>query len=85
MLLEVRVQPRAKRNRIEFEGKALRVRVTAAPEGGKANDAVIGMLAKRLRVAKGAVAIVRGHRGRNKVLQVEGLIESEVFARLSAK
>ena len=84
-MLEARVQPRAKYNSIEIEGKALRVRVTAAPAGGKANDAVIGMLAKRLRVAKGAVTIVRGHRGRNKVLWVDGLTESKVFARLTAE
>ena len=82
-MLEVRVQPRAKRNSVELAGSTLRVRVTAAPDGGKANDAVIGLLAKRLRVAKGSVTIVRGHRGRNKILQVDGLTESEVFARLS--
>ena len=84
-MLEVRVQPRAKRNSVEPVGKTLRVRVTAAAEGGKANDAVIGLLAKRLGVARGAVTIVRGHRGRNKILQVEGLTESEVFARLSSE
>ena len=85
MLLEVRVQPKAKRNCVELVGSALRVRVTAAPEGGKANDAVIGILAKRLGVARRAVTIVRGHRARAKIVQVEGLTESEVFARLSLK
>ena len=85
MTLEVRVQPRAGRNSIEVvEGPRLRVSVTAPPEGGKANDAVVSLLAKALGVAKGSVTILRGHRGRNKLLSIEGLTAAEVFVRLSA-
>ena len=63
MELEIKVQPKAKRNAIEVSGAGdVTVRVTAAPDNGKANDAVISLLAKRLRLPKGGVEIVRGHR-----------------------
>ena len=50
-LLEVRVQARARRNEVVEQDGVLRVRVTAAPEGGEANRAVIGLLADALGVA----------------------------------
>ena len=85
MLLEVRVQPKAKRNRVEVvDGLRLKVYVTAAPDGGKANEAVIALLAKQLGVARGSVEIVRGHKNRNKVLQIQGLSTQDVIARLQA-
>ena len=84
-MLEVRVQPKAKRNRVEVvDGLRLKVYVTAAPDGGKANEAVIALLAKQLGVARGSVEIVRGHKNRNKVLQIQGLSTQDVIARLQA-
>jgi uncharacterized protein (TIGR00251 family) len=79
-LLNIRVQPRALRNKfmaLSEEG-ALKVRVTAAPTGGKANDAVLKLLAKSFGVATGALTIVRGDTSRNKVIKVEGLSEAEI-------
>jgi uncharacterized protein (TIGR00251 family) len=85
-MLEVRVQPRAGRNSIEaLAGGAVKVCVTAAPEGGKANAAVIELLAERLGVAKSSVQIVKGHAGRSKLVHVEGLTADEAIARLSAQ
>ena len=82
--LEVRVHPRAKRNALEaVEGLALKAYVTAPPEGGKANDALVALLAKALGVAKGRVRIVRGHRGRDKLVWIEGLGEPEARRRLA--
>lgn len=53
--IEVRVQPRSKRNAIEaLPGQSVKAYVTAPPEGGKANEALIALLAKALGVAKGA-------------------------------
>ena len=85
MILEVRVQPRARRNSVEVvEEQRLRVYVTAAPESEKANEAVIALLAKMLGVARSTIRIVRGHRGRNKQLHIEGITTEEALARLSA-
>ena len=82
--LKVRVQPRAGRDDVEVvEGERLRVRVTAPAEAGKANEALVTLLARRLRVSKGSVTIVRGHRSRDKLVDVNGLTADEVLSRLS--
>lgn len=83
MELDIRVQPKAGRNSVEVKGDKVTVRVTAAPEGGKANDAVVALLAKRLKIAKGRIHIVRGHKARDKRLRIEDMTAGEVFARLS--
>ena len=87
MELDIRVQPRANRNSIELDGERpdvkpgvkIMVRVTAAPEGGKANEAVVALLAKRLRVPKRSIQIVRGHKSRNKRIRIEGMTTSDAI------
>jgi uncharacterized protein (TIGR00251 family) len=76
--LTVRVQPGARRTElggpVALAGgrSALKVRVTAAPEGGKANAAVIALLAKTWRLPKGAFEIVGGRGERTKTLLIAG-------------
>ena len=84
MQMKIRVQPKAGRNAIEVAGDKVIVRVTAAPEGGKANDAVVELLAKRLGVAKGRVSIVRGHKSRDKTVLIDDVTLEEVLAILTA-
>ena len=79
----VRVQPGASHNRIEeFRDEALRVRVTAPPEKGRANAAVIDLLAEFLGLSSSRLRIVRGATSRVKVIEVEGLDQAELEARL---
>ena len=74
----VRLQPGARRSGVdglvETAGGslALKARVTAPPEGGKANAALIALLAKAWRLPKGALRIDRGQSERNKLLHVAG-------------
>ena len=83
MELEIKVQPKAKRNAIEVSKAGdVTVRVTVAPDKGKANDAVITLLAKRLRLPKGGVEIVQGHRSRNKLVRIADLTRSQLIERL---
>ncbi|MCI0886988.1 MAG: DUF167 domain-containing protein [Chloroflexi bacterium] len=84
MQMKIRVQPKAGRNAIEVAGDKVTVRVTAAPEGGKANDAVVALLAKRLGVAKGRVSIVRGHKSRDKTVLIDDVTLEEVLAILTS-
>ncbi|MBI2206148.1 MAG: DUF167 domain-containing protein [Candidatus Rokubacteria bacterium] len=63
--------------------KVLAVRVTAPPVEGEANRAVAALLARSLGVAPSAVTVVRGERGRDKVVRVTGLGASEIQARLA--
>jgi len=70
--VRVRVTPRAARNEITGEREGvLQVRVTAPPEGGRANLAVCRLVAKRFGVAPGRVSVVRGAGAREKLLAIE--------------
>lgn len=73
-LIAVRVQPRAKRTEVVGErGDAVVIRITAPPVDGKANAALCAFVADRAGVAKGAVSVIRGESGRDKLLRVEGV------------
>jgi uncharacterized protein YggU (UPF0235/DUF167 family) len=61
----------------------LRLRVTAPPEGGRANEAVISLLAEALNIAKSQVKIARGHTSREKLVTVESLGQEEAQRRLA--
>lgn len=83
MRLEVRVSPKASRNAITgFHSGALKVAVTAAPERGKANEAVAELLAEALDLPRGAVQVAAGHTSRSKQLEIKGLDEATVRERL---
>ena len=70
----VRVVPRASRNEIAgIHGDALKIRVTAPPVEGRANEALIAFLARRLGVRKSQVEIVAGTTSRRKMIRVSGL------------
>jgi uncharacterized protein (TIGR00251 family) len=64
-------------------GGALRVRLTAPPVDGAANEALVRFLADRLDLARGRVVLVSGHTGRDKVVEVAGLSPEEVARRLA--
>lgn len=73
--LRVRVTPKASSNRIKAERQVdgtllIRVYVTTAPEDGKANAAVIALLAKELGVAKSSFTITHGLTDRNKIIHI---------------
>jgi uncharacterized protein (TIGR00251 family) len=74
----IRVQPRAVRavvggTRLDADGAAeIRVSVTAAPEGGKANDAVIKLLAKTWRLPRTSLGIAAGATSRRKIVHARG-------------
>jgi uncharacterized protein (TIGR00251 family) len=79
----VKVVPRASRNEIAgVEEGVLRVRLTAPPVEGAANQALVKLLAGVLQVPARDVEIVAGHGGRHKVVGVTGLSVQEVEARL---
>ena len=83
--IEVHVQPKASRNRIVTQDGKVKVYVTAAPERGRANKAVVEVVALRLGVPKSAVSIISGARSRTKLLAVEGPTEAETRRRLAVQ
>lgn len=66
------------------DGDAWKVRVGAAPEHGRANDAVLDLLATTLSVPRRHVTLVAGHRARDKVVQLDGIEEEETLRRLES-
>ncbi len=67
-----------------LEGEALRVRVTAPPVDGAANDALIRFLARVLGVPRSRVKMLSGETGRRKRLLIIGMEQEELAQRLNA-
>ncbi|MCC9624634.1 DUF167 family protein [Thalassospira sp. MA62] len=86
--LFVRLTPKASRNAIcgvamDVDGQAqLKVSVTTVPENGKANQALIKLLAKAAKCPKSSIRIVSGQTDRNKVLRIDG-DPDELTAKIS--
>lgn len=84
-LIAVRVAPRASREGIMgWRDSVLAMRVTAPPEGGKANAAVCKLVAGAVGVPKSAVSVARGTAARTKFVRIEGLGQAEAEASLAA-
>lgn len=77
MRLIIHLTPKASHNKIEgwaldVKGqRILRVKVTAVPEDGKANDALIKLLSKTLHISKSQISLVRGETSRVKQFDIE--------------
>ena len=84
--LEIRVQPGAKRPGVagRLADGTFKFAVTAPPEGGRANAAVVELLAGLLGLRPRGVRVVRGAASRSKTIEVDGLDEGECVARLAA-
>ena len=84
-VLKVRVQPMASKNQVDgFRFDALRLRVNAKPENGKASTAVIGLLAAALGVNKSRWTVINGLKSRDKSVAVESLTLEEAERRLKS-
>ena len=59
------------------------MRVAAAPEKGKANVALIRFLAVALDIPRDALTLVAGHAGRDKLIEVTGVSQSDLDVRLA--
>lgn len=83
IVFKVQVVPRASRSEIVGEHNgALRVRIAAAPVDGAANEELVKLLARALRVPRSAVEITAGHSAKLKTVRVAGL-ESSLLTNLS--
>jgi uncharacterized protein (TIGR00251 family) len=83
--LRLRVSPGAGRAAIVGRyGEGWKIRVTAPPEGGRANDAVLRLLAEALAVPRDSLTLVSGHSGRDKIVELAGLGPALVERRLAS-
>ena len=82
MLISVKVIPRSSKNSIEWEQDSLKIRLTAPPVDGLANEALVALLAERLALSKRCITIVRGATSRHKTVEITGMTMEEVEKRL---
>ena len=86
MKLDVKVVPKSSRDRVVgWVGDRLKVAVTAAPERGKANAAVIEVVAEALGVSRSRVRVASGERAPLKTLEIEGVGKADARSRLSKR
>ena len=83
VILKIYLQPKASKNEIVGSYRdGIKVRVTAAPVEGKANEALLRFLAKEFGVTLSSFEIIRGHRSRQKIIRIEASLDQELKRRL---
>jgi uncharacterized protein len=85
MRINVRVIPRSSKNSITWEEGVLKVRLTAPPVNGAANEALIALLAQRLGLPKRDIHIVQGATGRHKAVEIMGMTIETVKQKIKEK
>ena len=85
-LLAVRAQPGARKNAVIGEhGDALKVAVTAPPEDGRANEALVELLRDWLGLKRSQVELAGGKTNRNKQFLIRGLSPDELSERVASR
>ena len=83
--VRLRVSPGARRTElVGRHGEGWKVRVAAPPEGGRANDAVLDLLARELSLPRRSLSIVSGQTAREKIVRMDGIDRAETERRLEA-
>lgn len=71
MKINIKVKPSSRKNEVKvISNGILEVRVTAVPEKGKANKAVIELLSKHFKVPKSSIQIIRGQSSKEKIIEI---------------
>jgi uncharacterized protein len=74
IIIEVKVDPRSSRNEIVgVADKTIRIKLTAPPVGGAANELLIELLAEKFKVKKKDVIIMKGESSRHKLIKLKGV------------
>ena len=83
VVLKISVQPKASRQELSgFREGALRLRLTAPPVEGAANEACRAFLAELFQISKSRIQIIRGHQSRQKWIQIQGMTSKTILQRL---
>jgi len=82
MRINVRVVPRSSKNSIEWEEGTLKVRLTAPPVDGAANEALLTLLAQRLGLPKRDIHIIQGATGRHKTIEITGMTSQAIEQKI---
>lgn len=81
---KIKVQPRSAKNQVcGLQAEALKIKLTAPPVDGAANEACLRFLAEQLQVPAGRLRILSGQTSQHKLIRVEGLSLEQVLGRLA--
>lgn len=84
--IAIHVQPRASRSEVAgAHGDALKIRLSAPPVDGAANEALVELLSERFAVPSRAVRILSGAQSRAKIVEIDGLTADDVRRLLNPK
>ncbi len=76
ILLKVYLQPKSSKNEIVGPYRdGIKIKVTAPPVEGKANEALIKFLAKEYKTSVSSIEILRGHKSREKIIRIGGNVK----------
>lgn len=82
-VIRVRAHPGARKNEVRgIHDGALRVAVTQVPEKGKANQAIVSLLARTLGVGKSSIQVIAGEQQPNKKLRIENMTPEQLRHRI---
>lgn len=81
LIVRIKILPNSSKNELIWENEALKVKITAQPIENKANKALIEFLAKKLKVAKSNIKIIKGELNKEKTLLILN-IDEEYFKTL---
>ena len=83
--LELKIVPSSSRDEVcGWLGDALKIKVAAPPEKGKANKAVLKLLAKQLGIAASDIEVQSGASSAHKTVLLRGMTEEALAAKLAA-
>jgi len=83
ILLKVYLQPKASKNEVMGSYRdGIKVKITAAPVEGRANEALVRFLAKELGVSPSCIEITRGQHSREKTLKISGNMDQESMKKI---
>ena len=86
VIFKVYLQPKASKNEIVGSYRdGIKVKITAPPVEGKANEALIRFLAKELGVSPSCIEITRGQHFREKTLKISGNVDQELLKKILGK
>ncbi len=77
IILKVYLQPKSSKNEVVGPYRdGIKIKVTAPPNEGKANEALVKFLAKEFKIPPSSIEILKGHHGRKKIIRVGGKTEA---------
>lgn len=79
VIIALKIVPKAHKNEIVgWENNELKIRISAVPEKGDANEELIRFLAKTLKISQSQIVIIQGHKSRHKRISISSLSAEKV-------